>query len=157
MRHLGIPDVQMFVNWLEAEKVFLANLQHEPVEETLQMEYYQKLVNLYAAKERLASLRNAAMELRDNILLAVHELENRLEITQCWEAGSDEWLATAVMVGNRRYQRALDKLHGLVETLTIIPQVKDISQILKMSIRNTPNQHYNTTIKLARFGVPVKY
>ncbi|KAJ7115466.1 hypothetical protein C8R44DRAFT_740041 [Mycena epipterygia] len=35
--------------------------------------------------------------------------------------------------------------------------VKDISQILKMSIRNTPNQHYNTTIKRARFGVPVKY
>ncbi|KAJ7079835.1 hypothetical protein C8R44DRAFT_754533 [Mycena epipterygia] len=43
------------------------------------------------------------------------------------------------------------------ETLTIIPQVKDISQILKMSIRDTPNQHYNTTIKHARFGVPVKY
>ncbi|KAJ7089468.1 hypothetical protein C8R44DRAFT_751473 [Mycena epipterygia] len=45
----------------------------------------------------------------------------------------------------------------LAETLTIIPQVKDISQILKMSIRNTPNQHYNTTFKRARFGVPVKY
>lgn len=54
------------------------------------------------------------MELRDKLLLAVHDLEGRLDITERWQAGSEEWSATAVMVANRRYQRALDKLHGLV-------------------------------------------
>ncbi|KAJ6553701.1 hypothetical protein DFH09DRAFT_924701 [Mycena vulgaris] len=139
MIHLGIPDVQTFIDWLAAEKEFLANLQHEPLEETLQMEYYQKLVNLNAAEmtllrdavtmedpslqgyeqnvamtRRLETQRRQCMELRDNLLIAVHELEVRLDITQRWEAGSAEWSATAVMVANRRYQRALDKLHGLV-------------------------------------------
>ncbi|KAJ7084524.1 hypothetical protein B0H15DRAFT_923560 [Mycena belliarum] len=141
MTRLGIPNAQTFVNWLAAEKEFLAGLQHEPLEETLQMEYYQKLVNLRAAEEKLVLVRNTvaiedpgaqqyeqnaaltrrvetqrrqALELRDNVLVAVHELEARLEVTQRWEAGCEEWSAAAVMVSNRRYQRALDKLHGLV-------------------------------------------
>jgi hypothetical protein len=50
MQRLGIPDVQTFIDWLAAEKAFLADLDHEPLEETLQMEYYQKLVNLAAAE-----------------------------------------------------------------------------------------------------------
>ncbi|KAJ7093863.1 hypothetical protein B0H15DRAFT_776350 [Mycena belliarum] len=141
MARLGIPDTQTFENWLAAEKEFLAQLQHEPVEETLQMEYYQKLVNFYAAEEKVALIRNAvamedpgsqhyalnaattrrletqrrqALELRDNLLVAVHDLETRLEISQRWEAGSEEWSAAAILVANRRFQRALDNLHGLV-------------------------------------------
>ncbi|KAJ7068934.1 hypothetical protein B0H15DRAFT_958046 [Mycena belliarum] len=49
MIRLGIPDAKTFEDWLAAEKAFLAGLQREPPEETLQMEYYQKLVNLRAA------------------------------------------------------------------------------------------------------------
>lgn len=50
MMRLRIPSTQTFVDWLEAEKKFLAELSHEPLEETLKMEYYQKLVNLDAAE-----------------------------------------------------------------------------------------------------------
>ncbi|KAJ7089281.1 hypothetical protein B0H15DRAFT_922742 [Mycena belliarum] len=112
MIRLGIPDVKTFEDWLAAEKVFLAGLQREPPEETLQMEYYQKLVNLRAAE--LETQRRQAIELRDNLVVAVHELEVRLDVTERWQPGSDEWSEAAVLVAHRRYQRALDHLHGLV-------------------------------------------
>ncbi|KAJ7451074.1 hypothetical protein FB451DRAFT_1284595 [Mycena latifolia] len=141
MKRLGIPSAQTFVEWLAAEKAFLAELSHEPIEETLQMEYYQKLVNLRAAEDKLALIRDMvaiedpgsqqyernvaitrrletqrrqAIELRDNLLVAVHELEARLDITERWQAGCEQWSAAALMVSQRRYQRALDNLHGLV-------------------------------------------
>lgn len=46
MRELGVEDKSTFVEWLAAEKACLLSLKREPVEETLAMEYYQKLVNL---------------------------------------------------------------------------------------------------------------
>ncbi|KAJ7075628.1 hypothetical protein B0H15DRAFT_925383 [Mycena belliarum] len=141
MIRLGIPDAKTFEDWLAAEKAFLAGLQREPPEETLQMEYYQKLVNLRAAESKLRVIRDAvaledpssanyeqnaattrrletqrrqAIELRDNLVVAVHELEVRLDVAERWQPGSDEWSEAAVMVAQRRYQRALDHLHGLV-------------------------------------------
>ena len=39
-----------FPRWLEEERCYLANLKTEPIEETLQMDYYQKLVNLQDAR-----------------------------------------------------------------------------------------------------------
>ena len=48
MRILGIPDRSIFDGWLRAEREYLESLEKEPEEETLQMEYYQKLVNYYA-------------------------------------------------------------------------------------------------------------
>ncbi|KAF7362867.1 hypothetical protein MVEN_00636500 [Mycena venus] len=120
MRKLGVQDVSVFEEWLKLEKAYLDELSTEPLEETLKMEYYQKLVNLDEAEARLSALRGVvtqedpsqqnyqenlsatrrlktqrrhAMELRDKILLAVQDLE---------------------MHGWMRYQRALDKLQGLV-------------------------------------------
>lgn len=47
MRSLGVPNRDVFKSWLAAERECLKKLSTEPLEETLQMEYYQKLVNLY--------------------------------------------------------------------------------------------------------------
>lgn len=45
---LGIESKDTFASWLAAEKACLEGLATEPLEETLAMEYYQKLVNLQA-------------------------------------------------------------------------------------------------------------
>jgi len=50
MLDLGIPDESVFEVWLEEEQAYLQGLQKEPEEETLQMEYWQKLVDLQASK-----------------------------------------------------------------------------------------------------------
>lgn len=46
MADLDITDPAVFEEWLEEERVYLTGLAKEPIQETLQMEYYQKLVNL---------------------------------------------------------------------------------------------------------------
>jgi hypothetical protein len=74
----------------------------------------QDYVQNVSITRRQESKRRHALELRDNLLLAVQDLEGRLDIDDRWVAGSEEWSAAAVMVSNRRYQRALDKLHVLV-------------------------------------------
>ena len=80
------------------------------MEEPTQNNYAQNV----SITRRQETKRRQAMELRDNLLIAVHELEGRLNIEDRWIAGSDEWSDAAVLVSNQRYQRALDKLHGLV-------------------------------------------
>jgi hypothetical protein len=50
MTDLGITDAGVFEKWLDEERVYLEGLQKEPVTETLEMEYYQKLVNLHASE-----------------------------------------------------------------------------------------------------------
>ena len=47
MRSLGVPNREVFESWLAAERECLKKLSTELLEETLQMEYYQKLVNLH--------------------------------------------------------------------------------------------------------------
>jgi vacuolar-type H+-ATPase subunit E/Vma4 len=46
MAALGVESRSVFETWLEKEKEYLESLTKEPEEETLQMEYYQKLVSL---------------------------------------------------------------------------------------------------------------
>jgi len=50
MSDLGIHDESVFEVWLEEERAYLQGLQREPEEETLQMEYWQKLVDLQMSK-----------------------------------------------------------------------------------------------------------
>jgi hypothetical protein len=45
MRSLNVELRDVFETWLAKEKQYLRSLSKEPVEETLEMEYYQKLVN----------------------------------------------------------------------------------------------------------------
>ncbi|KAJ7078299.1 hypothetical protein B0H15DRAFT_924811 [Mycena belliarum] len=143
MTALGVESRAVFETWLEKEKAFLQMLTKEPPQETLEMEYYQKLVNLLAHEERLAEVlrlpapaelpgadgtgyqraaaatraietrRRHALELVDKALATVQELELRLD-TERWLPGSERWEAAATMVRRRRYQRALDDLEGLI-------------------------------------------
>ncbi|KAJ7799758.1 hypothetical protein B0H14DRAFT_3092767 [Mycena olivaceomarginata] len=140
MRQLGVTSKQEFVRWRAAEKAALEGLLHEPPEETLSMEYYQKLVNLaelkaqldiifaaeipsggeesYAAAtsstRRIETQRRHALERHERTLEAVQDLELRLEVTTRWQPGMERWETAAVWVKKRRYQRALDQLQGLV-------------------------------------------
>lgn len=50
MRDLNISDKSVFEDWLREEKAYLSGLKREPQEETLQMEYWQALVNLSTAE-----------------------------------------------------------------------------------------------------------
>jgi hypothetical protein len=46
MNQHGITDPSLFKAWLAEEKEYLSNLTLEPLEETLEMEYYARLVQL---------------------------------------------------------------------------------------------------------------
>ncbi|KAJ7260849.1 hypothetical protein B0H12DRAFT_1013808 [Mycena haematopus] len=143
MRDLHVESRDEFEEWLAKEKAHLRTLSKEPLEETLEMEYYQKLVNLGEAGERMTAVigierpflpveadasyaaavkatrrieaqRRHAMEAYDKTLAAVQDLEVRLDIEERWVAGDQNWVAAATLVGKRRYQRALDNLEGLI-------------------------------------------
>jgi hypothetical protein len=50
MAHLEITDVKVFAEWLEEGQDYLKELSKEPIRETQEMEYYQKLVNFHASE-----------------------------------------------------------------------------------------------------------
>jgi hypothetical protein len=50
MRELGVQSRDEFETWRMKEKVHLRSLSKEPEQETLEMEYFQKLVNLMDAE-----------------------------------------------------------------------------------------------------------
>lgn len=50
MIDMGIGEPEVFDDWLEEERGYLQDLKREPPLETLQMEYYQKLVNYMASR-----------------------------------------------------------------------------------------------------------
>jgi uncharacterized NAD(P)/FAD-binding protein YdhS len=119
---------QKLVNLDEAEYIFFFLLWHNAPtlffhrarlsalrgavahEDPSQQDYQQNM----SATRRLETQRRHAMELRDKILLAVQDLEIRMDLRHRWTPGCAEWSEAAVLVANRRYQRALDKLQGLV-------------------------------------------
>ena len=47
---MGILTVDVFEDWLKEGREYLQGLKTEPEVETLQMEYYQKLINLHASE-----------------------------------------------------------------------------------------------------------
>ncbi|KAH7917998.1 hypothetical protein BV22DRAFT_1108467 [Leucogyrophana mollusca] len=140
MRGLQVTDEGVFERWLEEEKAYLMNLRYEPIEETLQMEYWQKLINLEGRKKDLDAISNAwtvttpatayredasatakretarrhALETYENTLKVVQTLEAKLEVVRRWVPDDPEWQNAGRLVANRTYQRALDTLEGLV-------------------------------------------
>ena len=50
MAEQGIETEATFNSWLAEEKTYLLSLSKEPIQETLEMEYYQRLVNLNASQ-----------------------------------------------------------------------------------------------------------
>ncbi|KAJ3801065.1 hypothetical protein GGU11DRAFT_842471 [Lentinula aff. detonsa] len=142
MSDLGIPSVDTFNQWLEEEKDYLSGLKKEPAEETVQMEYYKKLVKLEDAElklvaatrewvsytpgnisqafgradqtRRIETLRQHAIENRNDLKKEVQTLEVQLGVKDRWTSGSEDWEKAKKMVAMAKYQRALDKLEGLV-------------------------------------------
>jgi hypothetical protein len=47
---VGAQDMGMVKDWLNEEEEYLKGLSKEPLEETLEMEYYKLLLNLGASK-----------------------------------------------------------------------------------------------------------
>ncbi|KAG1906182.1 uncharacterized protein F5891DRAFT_1125610 [Suillus fuscotomentosus] len=139
MQDLKVVDVSTFERWLEDEKAYLVGLTREPEEETLQMEYWQRLVNLAASSDALGAAmaavelpsedsyetqvkrtrntegaRRHALEDYERNLKIVQALEGKLEITERWVPRDVEWQNAGRLVANRKYQRALDRLEGLI-------------------------------------------
>ncbi|KAG1868650.1 hypothetical protein F4604DRAFT_1881541 [Suillus subluteus] len=113
-----------------------------PDEEMLQMEYWQRLVNLnvnalalqvatalcqtpshhdtvsYDTQTRntckAESARRHALEDYDKNMRLVHALECKLEIVTRWVTEDAEWQRAGRLVVNQKYQRALDHLEGLI-------------------------------------------
>ncbi|KAI6018452.1 hypothetical protein BKA83DRAFT_4127671 [Pisolithus microcarpus] len=131
----------------------------EPAEETLQMEYWQRLVNLAGSRKNLetilstwtvvtadnvASIRSDgrasrkaetichhAQENYKKDLKVVQELEGCLGITCRWVLEDGEWQVAARLVANRKYQRALDNVECLV-----------VSRIFELSKMNQSGTGY---------------
>lgn len=58
--------------------------------------------------------RRHALENQARDLKIVQELEDKMNITTRWDSACREWQETGRLVANRKYQRALDQLEGLV-------------------------------------------
>ncbi|RDB14988.1 hypothetical protein Hypma_016140 [Hypsizygus marmoreus] len=138
MADQNVGSMKVFEQWLAEEKAYLLGLSKEPLEETLQMKYYQKLVNLnvsqkaldavvavwveiipetYGARDFTASKKTDGRHALENLekdLAIVQGLEARLGITARWTSLSVEWDQAAAMVSKRHYQWCLDTLEGLV-------------------------------------------
>ncbi|KAG2030586.1 hypothetical protein BDR03DRAFT_1034778 [Suillus americanus] len=134
MQDLGVVDTSVFESWLEEEKVYLKGLTRETEEETLQMEYCVALdaaMNLFGTSSRhcdiagsydaevgntrkTESARCHALEDYERNLKLVQALECKLDIIAHWVPDDGEWQRVGRLVANRKYQRALDRLEGLV-------------------------------------------
>ncbi|KAG1775054.1 hypothetical protein EV702DRAFT_1199651 [Suillus placidus] len=124
MRDLKVTDETVFEHWLEEEKVYLRGLMREPEVKTLQMEYWQRLVNLTVSKETLdaaitafqgsSHLDAVPYDVQAKNTRNAETLECKLEIEKRWTPHDAEWQRVGRLVANRKYQRALDHLKGLV-------------------------------------------
>ncbi|KAJ7134936.1 hypothetical protein C8R43DRAFT_894728 [Mycena crocata] len=158
MAQEGIQSYEEFHGWLREEKEYLLSLKDAPKtsEETLEMMYVQKLVNLTthrfrrtkysvlaaearrargddapyapgASKAELARRRGKEKMERD--FESVDELEDILKITERWTTTSPKWLSTVAEVKKRKYQTALDALELLI--------VERIFELTKMNQSQT--------------------
>ncbi|KZP27026.1 hypothetical protein FIBSPDRAFT_909065 [Athelia psychrophila] len=128
---LGITGAPPFKDWLVEEKTYLQSLKKEPPQETLAMEYHQRLTHLWhceygslfcrssspCSKHRTSAIesrRRHAIENHETARVHVQNLELRLGIQTRWTAQSAEYVEMGRMVAMRGYQRALDTVEGLV-------------------------------------------
>ncbi|KAF8339461.1 hypothetical protein F5887DRAFT_889178 [Amanita rubescens] len=160
MQAQGISDTSVFTDWLEEERQYLEQLKQEPAQDTLEMEYYQRLVALYdydsletqqslfinstpqtvSQQDRTRSIetkRRQLLEKRDNVLDVVHGLEVKLGIVpeKRWVPSSEEWAAAAEKVRLRNYRKKLDHLEALI--------VARIFELSKMNMPQIGDLGYN--------------
>ncbi|KAJ7855154.1 hypothetical protein B0H14DRAFT_2353371 [Mycena olivaceomarginata] len=137
MRQEGVDSVDRFTEWLAEETTYLEGLKSAPKtnNETLEMEYVQKLVNLSASQYVVAAearcargdegsyapgtskadlARRHAQEKMEKDLERVQDLEEFLEIEEHWTTASLKWTATMNEIKKRKYHLALDVLELLI-------------------------------------------
>ncbi|KAJ7016435.1 hypothetical protein C8F04DRAFT_1281448 [Mycena alexandri] len=140
MKAAGIDDVTEFPRRLEAEFTFLKSLMADSEEDTLHMEYYQRLVNLADRRLKLeltkckdstasATVRRHAQENFDKAWIEVQETEVRMGVKERWLDTSPEWAEAAHLVSTKRYRLALLKLERLV--------VQRMFELTKMNLSQT--------------------
>ncbi|KAJ6456531.1 hypothetical protein C8R45DRAFT_943716 [Mycena sanguinolenta] len=142
----GVEGVHQFHQWLAEEKTYLDGLKNAPKtnDETLEMEYVQRLVNLSASEymkvfrakyevvavevrraraddgeytlgvSKAGLARRHAREKMEKELDCVHELEAALGIEERWSTTSPKWTATVNEVKKHKYQLTLDGLELLI-------------------------------------------
>ncbi|KAJ7300570.1 hypothetical protein DFH08DRAFT_725213 [Mycena albidolilacea] len=152
MRQEGVDSVNRFTEWLAEETTYLEGLKSVPKtnNETLEMEYVQKLVNLSASQYVVAAEARCArgdegsyapgtskadlarwheQEKMEKDLERVQDLEELLEIEERWTTVSLKWTATVNEIKKRKYHLALDALELLI--------VEHIFELTKMNQSQT--------------------
>ncbi|KAJ7025076.1 hypothetical protein C8F04DRAFT_1212968 [Mycena alexandri] len=129
MKAAGIDDVAEF-----------PSLMADCEEDTLHMEYYQRLVNLADRRLKLelmkrkdstasATVRRHAQENFDKAWIEVQETEVRMGVKERWLDTSPEWAEAAHLVSTKRYRLVLLKLERLV--------VQRMFELTKMNLSQT--------------------
>ncbi|KZP13689.1 hypothetical protein FIBSPDRAFT_913015 [Athelia psychrophila] len=133
---LGITGTPPFKDWLVEEKSYLQSLKKEPPQETLAMEYHQRVTHLWHCDTLLQAVRSIgfhptdpmardqtnviesrrchAIKNHETTTVHVQNLELCLGIQTRWTAQSAEYLDMGRVVSMRNYQHALDTVEGLV-------------------------------------------
>ncbi|KAG2053734.1 hypothetical protein BDR06DRAFT_982611 [Suillus hirtellus] len=143
MHELGITNDSIFENWLVEECAYLMSLNQEPKQETLQMEYWKKLVNMTASKKDLdiASV-SWSISTPSSASFGSCDITTTIRIeTAHWHAIENcekDLKVLEVKLGD--FQWALDSLEGLV--------VARIFELSKMNHVGTDNVSLALTINL---------
>ncbi|KAG1834285.1 hypothetical protein DFJ58DRAFT_719367 [Suillus subalutaceus] len=140
MQDLGLTDESIFERWIEEEK---------PENETLQMEYWQRLV--YSHEDvtsydvqmqhtcKAETAQRHAVEDHERNLKLIQALECKLKIVTRWTPADADWQRVGRLVAQRKYQRALDRLEGLV-----------IARIFELSKMNRAGTGYKLRKHIAK-------
>ncbi|KAF8308652.1 hypothetical protein F5887DRAFT_1068103 [Amanita rubescens] len=167
MKAQGIFDVIIFADWLREEREYLKGLDQEPVQDTLEMEYYQQLTQMIKRLARrdielqratflnstpetlsqnqrdctrtVETKQHQLIEKRNKVLDIIHDIEHKIGIKpeERWLPSSKAWAVAAEKVRLRNYRKCLDHLESLV-----------VSQIFELSKANMPQTGYNLRIQI---------
>ncbi|KAJ3560907.1 hypothetical protein NP233_g10531 [Leucocoprinus birnbaumii] len=138
MEDKNIKSTQVFHDWLKQEADYLCGLVKKPEEETMMLDYYQKLVNLHQKElddiengwrivvndptnsqvtkedKKIQGWHHCALNSQDKAQAAVNFLEETIPITKPWTKEMDEYKEAAALASRIRYQHAIDNLEALI-------------------------------------------
>ncbi|KAJ6510472.1 hypothetical protein C8R45DRAFT_1050270 [Mycena sanguinolenta] len=135
-----VEDYDCFHVWLNEEKEYLLGLEDglpKRGEETVEMEYVRKLMNLQESQTKLRSILSAekasmadsisfnpapvsqvacrhTIERRNHDLELVQDLEARLDVSSRWTSASPEWVSAVKEIKDLKYQEALDQVEKII-------------------------------------------
>ncbi|KAF7342696.1 hypothetical protein MSAN_02027500 [Mycena sanguinolenta] len=136
----GVEDYDSFHVWLEEEREYLLGMEDglpKKVEETMEMEYVQKLMKLEESQKKVQAIlkaeraaladeaafsptpvsqvsRRHAIDQRARDLELVEHLETQLQIKRRWTSASPEWFSAVKAVKQLKYREALDHIERVI-------------------------------------------